>query len=222
MSASVRAHLRLVPSAVRPPAEAHGPTLDDSELLAALKGGDPTAATALYDRTQAIVGRTVSRLLGRRDCDVEDVEQLAFIELVNTIGNFRGDCPLDAWVSVVSARVVYKHIRRRRLERQLFGAMPPQSLAHVSEVTRRELVFRDALRRVQEHLVHVDPNRSWTFLLHDVYGYDLKEVAGITSVSVAAAQSRLVRGRREVHDRINADPELSTLVRELCAVEDCS
>jgi RNA polymerase sigma-70 factor (ECF subfamily) len=222
MSSSTRAHLRLVPLEAELPVEARQPALDDSELLAALRAGDPSAATALYDRSRSVVERTVARLLGGRDCDAPDVAQLAFIELVNTIQNFRGDCPLDAWVSVISARVVYKHIRRRRLERQLFSAVPVQALGLRTEVTRRELVFRDALRRVHEHLAQIDANRSWTFLLHDVFGYDLKEVAGITNVSVAAAQSRLVRGRREVHDRIQADPELASLVRDVCGTEEHS
>ena len=234
MLAPPRAHLRLVPSETdesatalqngqnRGGAPSRVPALDDCELLAALRAGDPSAATALYDRTRSVVERTVARLLGGRDCDAPDVTQLAFLELVNTIGIFRGDCPLDAWVSMISARVVYKHIRRRRLERQLFSAVTVQAQGLSTEVTRRELVFRDALRRIQEHLGEIDANRAWTFMLHDVYGYDLKEVAGITNVSVAAAQSRLVRGRREVHDRIHADPELAGLVRDVCGTADWS
>jgi RNA polymerase sigma-70 factor, ECF subfamily len=230
MSLSTRAHLRLIPLEMELPAGAHRPALDDSEqpalddseLLAALRCGDASAATALYDRTRAVVERTVARLLGGSDCDAPDVVQLAFIELVHSIQTFRGDCPLDAWVSVISARVVYKHIRRRRLERRLFSAVPVQALGLCTEVTRQELVFRGALRRVQAHLAQVDDNRAWTFLLHDVFGYDLREVAGITNVSVAAAQSRLVRGRREVHARVHADPELAGLVREACGVDKYS
>ena len=167
-----------------------------------------------------MVHRTVGRLLDRQDSDAQDIAQLAFIELVKTIQRFRGDCPLDAWVSVVTARIVYKQIRRRRVERKLFGSMPAQALMLPTSATQRDLIFRDALRRIQRHLVRVDANRAWTFLLHDVHGYDLKEVASITGVSVAAAQSRLVRGRREVHERVAADTELAGIVVELCQAEE--
>jgi RNA polymerase sigma-70 factor (ECF subfamily) len=97
--------------------------------------------------------------------------------------------------------------------------VPADAFELVSEGTRRDLVFREALGAIQKHLVRVDANRSWTFLLHDVYGYDLKEVASITGVSVAAAQSRLMRGRREIHERIQADPKMATMIRELCGAE---
>ena len=40
------------------------------------------------------------------------------------------------------------------------------------------------MRRVAEHLNKLDANRAWTFLLHDAMGYDLREVARITGVSL--------------------------------------
>jgi RNA polymerase sigma-70 factor (ECF subfamily) len=220
MPASPLPLLRLVSPIVEPLPKASEPALDDSELLAEVRAGDAGAATAFHDRTRPIVNRTVGRLLDRHDADAEDVAQSAFIELVNTVDQFRGDCPLDAWVSVITARIVYKHIRRRRMQRKLFSADPPQALMLPTFATQRDLVLRDALRRVRKHLLRVDANRSWTFLLHDVHGYDLNEVASITGVSVAAAQSRLVRGRREVHERVAADPELVGVVAELCQAEE--
>jgi len=41
--------------------------------------------------------------------------QIAMIELIRSLGRFRGECSLDTWTATISANVVYKHIRRRGL-----------------------------------------------------------------------------------------------------------
>jgi RNA polymerase sigma-70 factor (ECF subfamily) len=204
--------LWLVPSA--PSRSAARPALDDSELLAALRAGDVGAATALHDRVRAQVDRTIRRLLGPRDLDHEDLAQLAMIELVSTIGRYRGDCSLDSWTSTLTAHVVYKHIRRRKTERRIFGVLDADFLAETrsSSKTVRDAILRNVMGRVRAHLAEIDETKAWTFVLHDVCGYDLREIAEITGVSVAAAQTRLVRGRREVHERIASDPELANLL----------
>ena len=211
LSRSASPKLRLVPVPDSAPRKAHVrsvPALDDSELLAAMKQGDPAAASALHDRVRPQVDRTIRRLLGR-DVDHDDLAQLAMIELLWTIERFRGDCSLDSWTGTITAHVVFKHLRRRKTERRIFAAMVPDERLHSFGHEGRDATARSLLRRVLEHLDNVDEQRAWTFLLHDVFGYDLKEIAGMTEVTVAAAQTRLVRGRREVHDRIAADPELA-------------
>src|SRR5690349_20261542 len=120
MTLARRAPLMLVPAA---PADGEGvgpPELDDSALLAGLKARDASTSKAFYLRVRPVVDRTLARLLGVRDNDYEDVAQRALFELVDTIDRFRGDCPLDAWISILTARTAYRTIRRRRTERKLF------------------------------------------------------------------------------------------------------
>jgi RNA polymerase sigma-70 factor (ECF subfamily) len=192
------------------------PSLDDSELLRALRSGDPSAAAALHDRARPQVDRTLRRLLGRNDQDTDDLAQLAMIELVYTIDRYRGDCSLDSWIATLTAHVVYKHIRRRQTERRIFSGISPDDLVVAApQQHARDAMLRDTIQRVLVHLDALDESRAWTYVLHDVCGYDLKEIAQITGVSVAAAQTRLVRGRRELHERIQADPELSMKMSEL-------
>jgi RNA polymerase sigma-70 factor (ECF subfamily) len=186
------------------------PALDDSELLAAVRAGDGSAARALYDRCRPLVDRTIARLLGRGDPDHHDVAQLASIEIVRSLASYRGECSLDAWIARISARAVYRTIRNRRSERaNVSGEADPDDQIHDSDV-EGDAQRRSLLARVRHHLDRLDEERSFAFLLHDVWGYDLKEVAEITQVSVAAAQSRLVRGRRELHERLAHDPALAS------------
>lgn len=210
-SPKIPPRLWLVPNR---PAHAASPALDDAELLAALRAGDAGAATALHDRARPQVDRTIRRLLGAGDVDHDDVAQQAMIELVSTIDRYRGECSLDSWTSTITAHAIYKHIRRRRTERRIFSALDADLLADTrsSSKTSREAIARNLMTRVRVHLDAIDESKAWAFVLHDVCGYDLREIARITGVTVAAAQTRLVRGRREVHERIASDPELADLL----------
>lgn len=181
--------------------------LDDARLVAAVRSGNSGMAGAFYDRTRPLVEKTVLRLLGSRDWDWEDLVQVAMIELIHSLDRFRGECSLDTWSATISANVVYKHIRRRSLERTIFARELP--VEDVARTTKQQPVLRGMVDRVMHHLQGMAHERAWTFLLHDVHGYSLEEVASITGASVAAAQSRLVRGRRELHQRIANDPDLA-------------
>jgi RNA polymerase sigma-70 factor (ECF subfamily) len=211
-AARVRPALRLVQSErdvpAAPPAK---PALDDAEILTALRRGDAAAAVALHDRVRPTIDRTIVRLLGRRGHQHEDLAQVSMIALVGSLERFRGDCSLDTWTARITAHTVFKDLRRRKLERTIFD------LDAEPEVPCRrgpldEASDRSTLARIRRHLEAMDPAKAWTLVLHDVEGYDLREIAEITEVSVAAAQTRLVRGRRELHERLQGDPELADLL----------
>jgi len=178
-------------------------------LLAAVRAGDPMVASALCDRLWPQVDKTIRRLVGRRDADHEDLAQLALIELVSTIGRYRGDCSLDTWAQAVTANVVFKHLRRRRVENRIFAdLLVDDDIAAAPTHVERRSATREILNKIAKHLDGMNERRAWVFVLHDVMGYDLREVAQMTKASVAATQSLLVRGRRELHDRIGQDPAL--------------
>ncbi len=206
--------LSVIASAETPPAERR-PRRSDEEILAGVRRGAQEVAEDFYWRVKPVVERTVRRLLGRLDRDGEDLVQIALVQLIESVTAYRGACALDAWVSTLSANVVYKHIRRRRLERTIFAAAldDEEEIAVSSKANGADAAsLRQALRQVADHLCTMREDRSWAFLLHDVCGYSLDEVAHICGISVVAAQSRLVRGRREIHDRIAADPRLSKIL----------
>jgi RNA polymerase sigma-70 factor (ECF subfamily) len=210
-------NLRLVPRDEATPPPQSRPSLDDKALIAAVKAGDANVASSLCERVWPQVDRTIRRLLGARDADRDDVAQLALIELVTTIERYRGDCSLDSWAQTITSHVIFKHIRRRRVERRIFTDLLASDTTTVAAPvhTERRSATRELLGRVSAHLDSMNADRAWAFVMHDILGYDLREIAQMTKASMAAAQTRLVRGRRELHARIADDAELVDLMNGL-------
>lgn len=193
-----------------------GGGLSDAELLDGVLAHDESVADAFARRVWPTVTATVRRLLGDDTADADDVAQVAVIEALAGARRFRRQSSLDGWVRTIAAHTVYKHVRRRGLERKLFTALadaetePARSLGPANA-----LRVRGAAAKVLEHLGHLDADRATAWVLHDVHGYDLKEISVITQVSEAAAQTRLSRGRRELLERLSGDRVLAELLTEL-------
>ncbi|MCC6666483.1 MAG: RNA polymerase sigma factor [Polyangiaceae bacterium] len=193
-----------VPSA---PASAEArPLRADAELIEAVVCGDGAVAGELYDRLLVTVEQTLFRVLGRRESDHEDLVQSSFEQIVKTLATrrFAGACSLKTWASSVATNVGLNALRSRRRERGVFDRsevdLPASSAA--SDNPERDASLRRDIEHARGVLASMSPARAEALLLHDVLGHDLAEIAALTGVSLAAAQSRLVRGRHELHERL--------------------
>ena len=200
------------PASATPAPEPDGPT--EEQIIDAVVRGDDRIAGLLYDRLVGTVDRTLYRIFGRREPDHDDLVQASFEQIVLTLARkrFAGACSLSTWAATVASHVGLNALRSRRRERRVVARgdgdgdvadlPPPASSARDVE---RAMGARFELERLREHLATIDPVKAETLVLHDVLGHELAEVAVLTGVSVAAAQSRLVRGRRELLRLMEAD-----------------
>jgi len=189
-----------------------GPT--DEEIVSALQTHDPHIAGALYDRVLPAVDRALYRVFGRRELDHDDLIQATFEQIIRTIAGrrFAGACSLPTWASSIATHVALNALRSRRRERRVIdrtaGAAEPEPLAIATQVDgESRAAARVTVERVRRELAAMKPDRAEALFLHDVLGHELAEIAIITGVSVAAAQSRLVRGRKDFIERMRGSED---------------
>jgi len=202
---SARRRLQAVPDA----APDSGPQRrDEGELIDAIQRGDERVAAEIYERLIGVVDRTLYRVLGRREADHRDLVQSTFEQVVLTLstGRFARACSLETWASVLATHIGLKALRsRRREDRDMERTQDPERESSTFFTdAERQLDARAQLFEVRKHLAEMNPNQATTLFLHDGLGHNLSEIALMTGASVAAAQSRLVRGRRELGRRIEA------------------
>jgi RNA polymerase sigma-70 factor (ECF subfamily) len=193
------------------------PAPDDAHLLAAVHSGDEHAAAELHDRLRPRVDATIRALLGPGHSEHDDLAQQSFIELVLSLDRYRGECSLETWAATIAARIVFKFLRRRTTERKIFrDASDEDFVASPSPASlKRQVVARNLAERIRRHIDQLDTAKAEAFLLHDVCGFDAREVARIAGISEAAAHARIARGRRELHEKLAADPELRDVLVDM-------
>ena len=134
--------------------------------------------------------------------------QMALERVITSIvqGRFSNGCSLRSWATLVTQHLAIDTMRARTRDRKLFDrSTGHQALELVAEEGRTPERLAETRRRVERllgALVAVNRTRAEAVVLHDIMGHDLAEIATLTGVTVAAAQSRLVRGRRDVLDFI--------------------
>jgi len=184
------------------------PDWNDQELIAALAASDPRAGSLLYDRLIRIVEWTILRITGQRGADHEDLVQAAFEQIVITLHRRRyaGACSLTSWASAVSCHVALNALRSRRRQRKLALENADAPRAHPLD-PEAQLDVQRTLARVRTELSTMPPARAEVLVLHELNGLDLNEIAEVLGISVAAAQSRLSRGKRELSARLGRGME---------------
>lgn len=192
------------PASTIPPAP-----LSDERLIEAVESGDHRLAGELYDRLIGVVDHTLYRVFGRREPDHEDLVQAAFEQIVLTLSrqSFARACSLKTWASTVTSHVGFNALRSRRRERAVLDRQieaEPESAASAADI-ERQAAARAELERMRDQLIAMKSEHAQTVFLHDVLGHELAEIALMTDVSVAAAQSRLVRGRKELYRRMGVE-----------------
>lgn len=182
---------------------------EDEELVRAFQANIAGAGPRLYDRLFPVVDATIVRVLGRREHDHADLVQSAFEQIVSTLSRrtFGKHCGLAGWAAVLTCHVALNALRSRRRERGVIDRgqdLGDQGILEraASATIESQLRAREDLARVRYHLAAMDPNRV-TALLLTAMGHDLTEIAALTGTSLAAAQSRLSRGRRELRARLD-------------------
>lgn len=169
---------------------------DDLDLAQRAAGGSEDALAAVATRLVPRVKNLV-RYLTRGDRDVEDLTQIALVEVLRSLGGFAGRCPLEPWADRVVVRQTRKQLARRsNRERR---EAPSLHAVRVAEAPVYGYLARRDLARALDTLSEVQRE---ALVLHHSLGMSVKEVADETGVSFDTAKSRLRLGMAKLRTRM--------------------
>jgi RNA polymerase sigma-70 factor (ECF subfamily) len=154
-----------------------------------------------------VVDAALRRVLMPQDQEYEDLLQGALETVLAALrkDGFRGDSSLSTWASRIARNVAIDALRARSRERRVFAhEADTEDVAaqsqHSGPSPEKFADIRQQLTRYHDALWTLCPNKAEVVYLYEVQGYGLEEIAAKLGLSIAATQSRLVRGRKEIGD----------------------
>ena len=178
----------------------------DLGLATRCASGDRSAQRQLFQDYRQCVHATLYRILGSNR-DMEDLVQEAFLQVFQSIRGYRGEARLVSWIARVTARTAYGYLSSKRAPTVALEAVPEAPSGRPG--AEREVMAREALRRLYGALDRVEAKQRIAFTLHVIDGKSLREVAEITDATVVATKTRVWRARKEIGKRARKDPLLA-------------
>jgi RNA polymerase sigma-70 factor (ECF subfamily) len=183
--------------------------LRDSEFVEQLKLGNERAFKKLVELYKDRVYNTCLGFLHQRE-DAEDIAQEVFVQVWNSIGDFKGEAALTTWIYRIAVTKSLELIRYRKSQKRksFFESMRADSIkpdevsdgdfAHpgvaLEQKERAQILFR-AIGRLSE-------NQRVAFTLHKIEGLSYKEIAEVMEKTLSAVESLMHRAKQNLQDEL--------------------
>jgi RNA polymerase sigma-70 factor (ECF subfamily) len=149
----------------------------------------------VFSEHVSFVWRTL-RAMGVPEADREDVAQEVFLVVRKQLAGYEERGSMRAWLVAIARRVVSDHRNRAHFRHEL----PRDTLPERGTDPKGKLEARSALERVEAVLSEIAPEQRQVFLLYEVEGLTMPEIAEALGAPLQTCYSRLHAAR----DRVTA------------------
>lgn len=149
----------------------------------------------IFQAYSPFVWRVLVRL-GVARADVDDVAQEVFMSLHQSLPSFEGRCSLRTWVYGICRRRAADYRRRAAVRPDAYGGEPADRSSDATQ--ERGLLLLEARDHMLRVLDELDDDKRTAFVLFDIEGLTMEEVAEIVTCPLQTAYSRLYAARRKV------------------------
>jgi RNA polymerase sigma-70 factor, ECF subfamily len=175
----------------------------DAELVRLAQAGDLDAFAEIVRRHERRLRIVLLRILDDTR-DVEEAMQDAFVQAWRNLDRYRADAALFTWLYRIGVNAALARTRRKDHPTTDLDSLASEGATHVPrELLPEPAAEANALRsRVLAALAELRFEYREAVVLRDLAGLSNADVAAALGVSLAAAKSRIHRGRLQLRDRL--------------------
>lgn len=180
----------------------------EAQAIAQAKQGDAAAFEQLYHAHKRRVYSLCLRMIGDA-AEAEDLTQEAFLQMFRKIGTFRGEAAFSTWLHRLTVNLVLMKLRRKGLWTfSLDDPGPDSEDSRPMEIGAPDSTLIGSVDRLtlEKAIEALPPGYRIIFQLHDVEGYEHREIAGMIGCSVGNSKSQLHKARMKLREMLQLRP----------------
>jgi len=168
---------------------------ESPDLVARCQQGDVDAFAELYTRHSARIFSLAARMAGSPETG-EDLLQEIFLQAYRKIGGFKGDAAIGTWLYRLALNHCLDFVRSRQAKMDKATGTIDDDERPAALMARRESPSeRIDLERAMQQL---PSGCREVFVLHDVEGYEHKEIAAMLGIAEGTSKSQVFKARMKL------------------------
>jgi RNA polymerase sigma-70 factor (ECF subfamily) len=171
----------------------------DEELLQGISRASEAHFTALYDRYFPRIYHYVKRRL-KGAGDAEEIVQEVFLSVFNSLGRYRGESSLVAWIYGIAKNTLNASWRKATLQRTRIEAADPVRLQPhpcMTDGTPEErLVLQQYIHRMGEEVGNLSAWQAEVFAMRHLENLSIGEISDRTKRTSESVRSSLYRVKK--------------------------
>ena len=178
------------------------------DIIRQAKAGDSLAQAKIVETYEMMVYNLALRLTGNRD-EAEGVLQETFLRVLESIKSFRGDSKLGTWIYRIATNYALMKLRKRKKKFYSLDEYTLDSERDYSAFNRsieenpESMLYNSELRvAMDEAIESLPPKYKTAFIMKDIEGFSLKEVADVLKMNVATVKTHIHRARLYLRDKL--------------------
>jgi len=181
--------------------------LSEAEAIRRARDGDREAFEYLYELHSRRVFAVCLRMVGDTT-EAEDLTQETFLRVFRKIHTFRGESAFSTWLHRLAVNVALMHLRKKSPPTVSIDATPDQNDEADSpaiDVGAPDLLLEGSIDRInlERCIKRLSVGYRTIFVLHDIQGYEHREIAEILGRSVGDSKSQLHKARTRLRELLH-------------------
>jgi len=180
--------------------------MTESQAIRLASKGHAHAFGRLYRLHAQRVYRLCLRMV-RDSKEAEDLTQETFLHLFYKLHSFRGQSRFSTWLHRVTVNVVLMRMRKKRYPEISLDATVEHNTTSrpVIELGRPDLRLSGMLDNINlnKAIDQLPEGYRSIFILHDIEGYEHREIANLLGCSIGNSKSQVFKARRRLRELLH-------------------